>query len=73
MEKEHAEKCINILFDKTEHWGAFARAKFGRKENFKKMSIFSFPLVVLRWHRILQQLFWNNKDSAFFELGNYSE
>ncbi len=72
-DKDHANICISILFNNTEHWGAFQCAELGRKENFKKMSNFALPLVILTWHRMLQEFFWANREFTLFELGDYSK
>ncbi len=51
-EEKCAQKCIEILFEpkKTEHYGSFIRCEYGTRMNFKKMSNFAIPLVILTWH-----------------------
>jgi hypothetical protein len=39
--------------------------------NFEKMTNFAIPLVILTWHRMIQEYFWKNGDKTFFEYGNY--
>ena len=41
--------------------------------NFENMSNFSIPLVILTWHRMLQEYFWNNSDKTFFHFKYYSK
>ncbi len=36
--------------------------------NFKNMSNFAIPLVILTWHRMLQEYFWKNSDNRSFIL-----
>jgi hypothetical protein len=69
---KRAQECIDILFKpaKTEHYGSFQRSEYGTKKNFQNLN-FAIPLVILTWHRILQEFFWKNSDHTFFELGNY--
>jgi hypothetical protein len=71
-EEKRAQECVEILFDpkKTKHYAPFIRCEYGTKMNFKKMSNFSIPLVILTWHRMLQEYFWNNSDKTFFHFGN---
>jgi hypothetical protein len=70
-EKDCADACISILFDttKTEHWGSFAWIELGTKLNMKNMTNFAPPLVIIMWHRMLQEYFWTNSDKTFFDLG----
>ena len=72
-EKKRAQVCIDILFQpkKTEHYGSFIRCEHGTKMNFEKMTNFAIPLVILTWHRMIQEYFWKNGDKTFFEYGNY--
>jgi hypothetical protein len=74
-EEKRALECVEILFDpkKTEHYAPFIRCEYGKKMNFENMSNFSIPLVLITWHRMLQEYFWNNSDKTFFHFGNYSE
>ncbi len=37
------------------------------------MTNFALPLVIITWHRMVQEYFWKNADNTFFDLGNYSE
>jgi hypothetical protein len=37
------------------------------------MNNFALPLVIMSWHRMVQQFFSSNADYTFFDLGNYSE
>jgi hypothetical protein len=73
-EREYAVECIDILFNvtKMEHWDGFALARFGTKQNFKKMSNFALPLVILTWQRMLLEHFWRSRQDTFSELGVYS-
>jgi hypothetical protein len=72
-EKKRAQVCIDILFQpkKTEHYGSFIRCEHGTKMNFEKMTNFAIPLVILTWHRMIQEYFWKNGNKTFFEYGNY--
>ncbi len=73
---ERADLCIKILFDtnKTEHWGSLLRVEFGTQLAFRKMNNFALPLVIMvSWHRMVQEFFFGNAGYTFFDLGNYSE
>jgi hypothetical protein len=35
------------------------------------MTNFAIPLVILTWHRMIQEYFWKNGEKTFFEYGNY--
>jgi hypothetical protein len=37
------------------------------------MNNFALPLVVMSWHRMVQEFFSDNAGYTFFYLGNYSE
>ncbi len=37
------------------------------------MNNFALPLVIMSWHRMVQEFFSSNADYTFFDLGNYSE
>ncbi len=58
-EEKHAQECIEILFGpkKTEHYGSFIRFEYGTRMNFGNRSNFAIPLVILTWHRMLQEYF----------------
>ena len=58
-EKRRAKVCIDILFNmkKTEHYGSFIRCEHGTKMNFKDMTNYAIPLVILTWHRMIQEYF----------------
>ena len=75
VDTQHADSCIKILFDgnKTEHWGCLLRCDVGTQLAFKRMNNFALPLVVMSWHRMVQEFFSTNADYTFFDLGNYSE
>ena len=51
-EKKHAQECIDILFEpkKPEHYGSFIHCEHDTKMNFKNMTNFAIPLVILTWH-----------------------
>jgi hypothetical protein len=68
-EKYCANACINTLFDptRTELWGSFAPIELGIKLNMKNMTNFALPLVIITWHRMLQEYFWTNSDKTFFD------
>jgi hypothetical protein len=72
---KRADSCIKILFDsnKTEHWGSLLRVEFGTQLAFRKMSKFALPLVIMSWHRMVQEFFSGFAGYTFFDLGNYSE
>ena len=72
-EKKRAQECIDILFNpkKTEHYGSFIRCEHGTKTNFEHMTNFAIPLVILTWHRMIQEYFWKHEKKTFFQLGNY--
>ncbi len=72
-EKKRAQVCVDILFHpkKTEHYGSFIRCEHGTKTNFENMTNFAIPLVILTWHRMIQEYFWKNGDKTFFQYGNY--
>ena len=72
-EKKRAIECVDILFQpkKTEHYGSFIRCEHGTRKNFENMANFAIPLVILTWHRMIQEYFWKNGDKTFFEYGNY--
>jgi hypothetical protein len=74
-DSQHADSCIKILFDgnKTEHWGSLLRVEFGTQLAFRKMNNFALPLVIMSWHRMVQEFFSGNAGYTFFDLGNYSE
>ena len=36
------------------------------------MTDFAIPLVILTWHRMIQEYFWKNENKLFFHFGNYS-
>ncbi len=73
-EEKCAQECIEILFKpkKTEHYGSFISFDYGTRMNFKNMSNFATPLVILTWHRMLQEYFWKNSNKLFFHFGHYS-
>ncbi len=73
LEKKRAQVCIDILFNpkKTEHYGSFIRCEHGTKTNFENMTNFAIPLVVLTWHRMIQEYFWKHGEKTFFQHGNY--
>ena len=75
VDAQRADSCIRILFDgnKTEHWGCLLRCDVGTQLAFKRMNNFALPLVVMSWHRMVQEFFSTNADYTFFDLGNYSE
>ena len=75
VDAQRADSCIKILFDgnKTEHWGCLLRCELGTQLAFKRMNNFALPLVVMSWHRMVQEFFSTNADYTFFDLGNYSE
>ena len=72
-EKRRAQVCIDILFNmkKTEHYGSFSRCEHGTKMNFENMTNYAIPLVILTWHRMIQEYFWKNGEKTFFEYGQY--
>ena len=72
-EKKRAQVCIDILFNprKTEHYGSFIRCEHGTKTNFEKMTNFAIPLVILSWHRMIQEYFWKHGEKTSFQHGNY--
>jgi hypothetical protein len=72
-DKKRAQVCLDILFNpkKTEHYGSFIRCEHGTKTNFKNMTNYPIPLVILTWHRMIQEYFWKNEKKAFFQYGNY--
>ena len=35
------------------------------------MTNFAIPLVILTWHRMIQEYFWKHGEKTFFEYGNY--
>ncbi len=74
-DSQHADSCIKILFDsnKTEHWGSLLRVEFGTQLALRKMNNFALPLVIMSWHRMVQEFFSCNAGYTFFDLGNYSE
>jgi hypothetical protein len=74
-EKKRAQECVDILFKpkKIEHYGSFIRCEHGMKMNFKNMTNFAIPLVILTWHRMIQEYFWKHDNKTFFHYGNYSE
>jgi hypothetical protein len=74
-EKKRAQECIGILFEptKTEHYGSFIRCEHETKMNFKNMTDFPIPLVILTWHRMTQEYFSKHDNKTFFHYGNYSE
>ncbi len=37
------------------------------------MNNFALPLVIMSWHRMVQEFFSSNADYTFFDLGNHSE
>jgi hypothetical protein len=69
---KRAQECIDNLFKpaKTEHYGSSQCSEYGTRNNFQNLN-FAIPLVILTWHRMLQEFFWKNGDHTFFELGNY--
>jgi len=73
-EKKRAIECVDILFQpkKTEHYGSFIRCEHGTRKNFENMANFAIPLVILTWHRMIQEYFWKNGDKFFFHFGNYN-
>ncbi len=66
------QECIDILFEPAQikHYGSFQHSEYGTRKNFQNLN-FAIPLVILTWHRMLQEIFWKNSDHTFFELGNY--
>ncbi len=69
---KRAQEGTDILFKpaKTEHYGSFQGSEYGTRNNFQNLN-FAIPLVILTWHRMLQEFNWKNSDHTFFELGNY--
>ncbi len=57
---------------KKEHYGSFICCEYGTRMNFENMSNFAIPLVILTWHRKLQEYFRKNSDKLFFHFGHYS-
>ncbi len=43
------------------------------KKNFKNMTNFAIPLVILTWHRMIQEYFWKHENKTFFHYENYME
>jgi hypothetical protein len=39
----------------------------------KNMTNFALPLMIIMWHRMLQEYFWTNSDKTFFDLGDNLE
>jgi hypothetical protein len=74
-EKKQAQVCVDILFQpkKTEHYGSFIRCEHGTKMNFKNMTNFAIPLVILTWHRMIQEYFWKHENKTFFHYENFME
>jgi hypothetical protein len=74
-EEKRAQEYVEILFDpkKTKHYAPFIRCEYRTRMNFENMSNFSIPLVIITWHRMLQEYFGNISDKTFFHFGNYSE
>jgi hypothetical protein len=74
-DSQHADLCIKILFDtnKTEHWGSLLCVDFGTQLAFRKMNNFAVPLVIMSWHRMVQEFFSCNAGYTFFDIGDYSE
>ncbi len=72
-EKYCANACINTLSNttKTEHRGSFAQIELGTKQNMKNMTNFALLLVIIMWHRMLQEYCWENYDDTFLVLGDY--
>jgi hypothetical protein len=72
-DKKRAQVCLEILFNpkKTEHYGSFIRCEHGTKTNFENMTHYAIPLVILTWHRMIQEYFWKNDKKSFFQYGNY--
>jgi hypothetical protein len=72
-DKKRAQVCLDILFHpkKTEHYGSFIRCEHGTKTNFENMTNYAIPLVILTWHRMIQEYFWKNEKKSFFQYGNY--
>jgi hypothetical protein len=72
-DKKRAQVCLEILFNpkKTEHYGSFIRCEHGTKTNFENMTHYAIPLVILTWHRMIQEYFWKNDKKSFFQHGNY--
>ena len=62
VDAQHADSCIKILFDgnKTEHWGSLLRVEFGTQFAFKKLNNFALPLVIMSWHRMVQEFLSGN-------------
>ncbi len=54
--------CKGLQYSK----GAVLYVDFGTK-----MTNFAIQLVILTWHRMIQEYFWKNGNKTFFEYGNY--
>jgi hypothetical protein len=51
----------------------FCGIEFGTQLAFRKMNNFALPLVIMSWHRMVQEFFSGDAGYTFFDLGNYSE
>ncbi len=49
------------------------RVEFGTQLAFRKMNNFALSLVIMLWHRMVQEFFSCNAGYTFFDLGSYSE
>ena len=69
-EKKRAQECVDILFKpkKTEHYGSFIHCEHGTKTNFENMTNYAIPLVILTWHRMIQEYFWKKEKSRSFNM-----
>jgi hypothetical protein len=69
-DKKRAQVCLDILFHpkKTEHYGSFIRCEHGTKTNFENMTNYAIPLVILTWHRMIQEYFWKKEKSRSFNM-----
>ena len=72
-ESKRGNLCFDMLYDakQTVHWSNFARCGLGHKKHLRSMTIFSLPLVMITWQRMLVEYFHVNTKKTFFEKGNY--
>jgi hypothetical protein len=41
-----------------------------QKQTFENMTNYAIPLVILTWHRMIQEYFWKNEKKSFFQYGS---
>jgi hypothetical protein len=68
-----ASQVVNVLFNKTLHFGHWSKVKFGTIQDFNRRQNKTLTLVVLTWLRQLQQYFLqrpNDNNGDWSKLGS---